>query len=219
MRHLKIYESIGEEKMRGYIFWVRYIDSNDSDINSSFFMPVVAKNFYEASKLFIGSENGEFSDDDEDYIGDEEEDLVNEDDSPILTAEGVFNDFSQYAVESPEVYDTELWTGLIPRVNKPTNRNNYIHITATNPFQIIKDLDRHFTNVKEIMEKFPMGLDQNKWSEILLGDEDEMVSYFKDHPLDIHLLDDQPEVKKRVIAKSGMKDLSKLGRNKKNGLI
>ena len=225
MKHLKLYESVGTDKMRGYIFWVNYV-ADSGDVYSSYFMPIVAKNFFEASKFFIEVEYGEFGGEDDDFVDnyDEEsdgdvEESAGEESERLLTPQSVFDEYQEVISDSMESYDTELWTGLNPRVNKPTNKNNYIHITETNPFSIIKVLDRYFTNVKEIMEKFPTGIDTNKWGEILLGDEDEMASYFKDYPLDIHLLDDQPEVKKRVLEKAGIRDLSRLSRNKKNGLL
>lgn len=43
--------------------------------------------------------------------------------------------------------------------------------------------------------------------------------YFKDNPLELYILDELPEVKKGVLERTGIKDLSHLGRSLKKGLI
>jgi len=52
----------------------------------------------------------------------------------------------------------------------------------------------------------------------LLGD-DELDAYMKENPLDLHYLDNEPEVKAGVLRRTGMKDMSRLGRLAKSGLI
>lgn len=52
----------------------------------------------------------------------------------------------------------------------------------------------------------------------LLGD-DELDAYMKENPLDLHYLDNAPEVKAGVLRRTGIKDWSKLGKLSKSGLI
>lgn len=47
-----------------------------------------------------------------------------------------------------------------------------------------------------------------------------VVKYFKENPMSIYMLDDCPEIKKKIMDKIGMdKDYSKIGRALKNGII
>jgi hypothetical protein len=41
----------------------------------------------------------------------------------------------------------------------------------------------------------------------------------KKNPLDIHLLDDHPQIKAGVLKRTGIRDYSAIGRNLKDGLI
>ena len=43
--------------------------------------------------------------------------------------------------------------------------------------------------------------------------------HMKKNPLDIHLLDDYPQIKAGVLRRTGIRDYSAIGRNLKNGLI
>jgi len=49
--------------------------------------------------------------------------------------------------------------------------------------------------------------------------DEKLDEYFKNNPLDLYLLDGLPGVKKGVIERTGIKDLSQLGRTLKRGLI
>jgi hypothetical protein len=49
--------------------------------------------------------------------------------------------------------------------------------------------------------------------------DEKLDEYFKNNPLDLYLLDGLPWVKKGVIERTGIKDLSQLGRTLKRGLI
>ena len=48
---------------------------------------------------------------------------------------------------------------------------------------------------------------------------DFLDDYFKENPLDLHLLDNLPTVKEGVLRRTGIKDMSRLGRLAKSGLI
>ena len=48
---------------------------------------------------------------------------------------------------------------------------------------------------------------------------DFLDNYFKENPLDLHLLDDLPIIKEGVLKRTGIKDMSRLGRLTKSGLI
>ena len=43
--------------------------------------------------------------------------------------------------------------------------------------------------------------------------------YFTEHPTELYVLDELPEIKKGVLKRTGIKDLSRLGRTIKTGLI
>jgi len=47
----------------------------------------------------------------------------------------------------------------------------------------------------------------------------EIENYFKENPTEIYLLDGSPTIKAEILKKTGIKDLSRLGRNIKNRLI
>jgi len=49
--------------------------------------------------------------------------------------------------------------------------------------------------------------------------EDYLDSYFKERPMKLYLLDKYPELKKGVLARTGMKDLSQVGKSLDLGLI
>jgi len=56
--------------------------------------------------------------------------------------------------------------------------------------------------------------------ETIIDTSDEALdSYFTENPLDLYVLDPFPELKAGVLKRTGMKDLSKMGRNLKSGLI
>jgi hypothetical protein len=48
---------------------------------------------------------------------------------------------------------------------------------------------------------------------------DFLDEYFKDNPLELHLLDDLPTIKEGVLRRTGIKDWSKLGKLSKSGLL
>jgi hypothetical protein len=48
---------------------------------------------------------------------------------------------------------------------------------------------------------------------------DFLDEYFKENPLDLHLLDDLPTIKEGVLRRTGIKDWSKLGKLSKSGLL
>jgi hypothetical protein len=48
---------------------------------------------------------------------------------------------------------------------------------------------------------------------------DYLLDYFKKNPLEIHMLDDKPELKKEVLDKTGIKDYSAIGRKLRSGMI
>jgi hypothetical protein len=48
---------------------------------------------------------------------------------------------------------------------------------------------------------------------------DFLDEYFKENPLDLYLLDDLPTIKEGVLRRTGIKDMSRLGRLSKSGLI
>jgi hypothetical protein len=50
-------------------------------------------------------------------------------------------------------------------------------------------------------------------------DRDFLDDYFRENPLDMYVLDDQEEIKKGVLRRTGIKDWSKLGKLSKSGLI
>jgi len=72
-----------------------------------------------------------------------------------------------------------------------------------------------------LMEKFcEPGLSEQAKKLILTGvTEKGLDEWFKKRPVDLHLLDFSPEIKEGVLRRTGMKDLSRLGRNLKSGLI
>jgi hypothetical protein len=47
----------------------------------------------------------------------------------------------------------------------------------------------------------------------------ELDAFFSRNPLAIHVLDDQPEIKKGVLQRTGIKDFSELGRAIDKGLV
>jgi hypothetical protein len=71
-----------------------------------------------------------------------------------------------------------------------------------------------------VIDKFTNPKSREKSGTIwaLLGD-DELDAYMKENPLDLHYLDNAPEVKAGVLRRTGMKDMSRLGRLTKSGLI
>lgn len=62
-----------------------------------------------------------------------------------------------------------------------------------------------------------------KYKDILISifdskDSDWIYEYFKENPLELHVIHDK-DIKEKIILKTGIKDFSKLGRGLKNGLI
>jgi hypothetical protein len=50
-------------------------------------------------------------------------------------------------------------------------------------------------------------------------DIDSICSYMKDNPLDLYILDDLPEIKERVLKRTGIKDYGKIGKILHRGLL
>jgi hypothetical protein len=44
-------------------------------------------------------------------------------------------------------------------------------------------------------------------------------NYFEENPLDLYKIDDMPAFKAGVLERTGIRDLGKIGKNLKNGLI
>jgi len=52
-----------------------------------------------------------------------------------------------------------------------------------------------------------------------VADENYLDEYFTRNPLKLYILDNAPEMKKGVLARTGIKDLSKIGRSLDKGII
>lgn len=67
-----------------------------------------------------------------------------------------------------------------------------------------------------------LGTDKSRYAKELvvsLLTDSNLDSYFIKNPIDIHLLDPFPQMKEGVLRRTGIKDMSRLGRNLKTGLI
>ena len=69
------------------------------------------------------------------------------------------------------------------------------------------------------LEVLETGTDKAKSLILTLLSEDELDKYFTEDPTRLHLLDGHPDLKAGVLKRTGVKDLSRLGRTIKTGLL
>jgi len=132
-------------------------------------------------------------------------------------------------IEVPKIIDTlgcgfmreskcgqfRIWAGLTPKKNVEES----VRLTTFDPFINSRQINNHISSDSLLAGIFlnkTFGDSKEELDDIVF---DEMCSYFKSKPLELHILDGDPELKKKVLEKTGMKDLSNLGRSIKKGLI
>ena len=76
---------------------------------------------------------------------------------------------------------------------------------------------------KKILETLncsDVDLKKSLFTSRITGDSEYTLNdYFKDNPLETYLLDSNPELKKEVLANTGIKDYSAIGRKLRSGMI
>ena len=80
-------------------------------------------------------------------------------------------------------------------------------------------IDRGKWGIEGWLEVLQTGTDKAKSLILTLLSEDELDKYFTEDPMRLHLLDLAPDLKAGVLKRTGLKDLSRLGRNLKQGLL
>lgn len=80
-----------------------------------------------------------------------------------------------------------------------------IQIDSWNLGEIIKAFDKSEPNERMLLSS--------------LVNDQELDAHFKEHPTDLYLLDDHPEIKAGVLKRTGLKDLSLLGRLSSSNMI
>ena len=200
MKHLKLYESVSSKK-RGYLFY--FFIENTYDLNGSCWVPVISDNFIEAASKAI--EN--FCDFDD----------IKEFHSYGEFVEAVEDYLNENSGGDPE-FIIDIYTDLTPKVDS-ANEN----ISIDNPVFLIEEFEKYFSGVVPSLKRGAWdsanGPGKGKYDIPLLGDLDEMISYYSKNPQELNTLDEFPEFKEKVIKATGIKDISRLGRNIKNGLI
>ena len=103
-------------------------------------------------------------------------------------------------------------SGYIRNKNKTSGwMKNYNQ--GNKPYSLISML-------RYVIEKFSDGKSKANGTALwALLPPDELDAYMKENPLDLHYLDNAPEVKAEVLRRTGIKDWSKLGKLKSSGLI
>lgn len=108
-----------------------------------------------------------------------------------------------------------IWTGLTPKKNTEES----IKLVSFDPFLNSRLITSNINQDSALGGTFLNKTFGDSVSEIESIIFDEICSYFISNPLDLHILDEDPELKKKVLEKTGMKDLSNLGRSIKKGLL
>jgi hypothetical protein len=102
-----------------------------------------------------------------------------------------------------------IWTGMKPKEQKEV----YNRLLSFDPWGLVWDLERHFQDARTA---FTIHGDSKKELAENVG---EIYAYFKANPLNLYLLDSDPELKKKVIEATGIKDMGKLGKAMSKGMI
>jgi hypothetical protein len=108
-----------------------------------------------------------------------------------------------------------IWTSLTPK----KNIEGPIKLVTFDPFLNSKLITNNINLDSVLGGVFlnkTFGDSEKEIQDIII---DEICSYFMSNPLDLHILDEDPELKKKVLEQTGMKDLSTLGRSIKKGLL
>ncbi len=135
---MKDLEKVGHGPMKGWILsvvpFVPY-DSNGSNVGTTYYA-VVADTIEEAYDMVA-------------------EDWIPEMEDPINPGswEGLLDKISELLDWETRVKFLAAWKNLIPKSNKKT----FEAIRRTSPFDVIKELDKYFTNVRSIMTQNPSG--------------------------------------------------------------
>lgn len=109
--------------------------------------------------------------------------------------------------------DIYIWKGLDPKKNE----KKLVSTFAYDPYGNVTFLEYMFKNSREIISNFSKM--RGEKDEDLSYTLDDYCDYFSLNPEKIYMIDKDPELKKQVLDKLGMKDLSKIGRALKQGLI
>ena len=80
-------------------------------------------------------------------------------------------------------------------------------------------IDRGKWGVEGWLKVLQTGTDKAKSLILTILPEDELDKYFTEDPTRLHLLDGHPDLKAGVLKRTGVKDLSRLGRYLKHGLL
>jgi hypothetical protein len=226
MKNIKLYESFDPQAGDGFAL---SIIASGRDISHCYIHIFSGDDFYSAvSELYDLLSLNDFVDD------------------PVnpLDAYDLCQKLTESLYFNADDVDYTFWSGLIP-----SSRFTKSSISLSNPYSAMDLINKSFTNADRIFSKYQAGnmddldylysaIKRNPRNlERFINDEhvaefDDLLKglketnklelldpYFKRNPLDMHYLDRYPEIKKGVIERTGLKDLSKLGKSMKDGMI
>jgi hypothetical protein len=126
---------------------------------------------------------------------------------------GVFPKFIESKLSDTKCLDFKIYKGFTPNYKK----RDFIKLSSISPFSAVFNLDRYLQNAEKVFDGqaySPTFSERNKFK-----NEDEIKQTLTQNPLLLYLLDSKPEEKERMIKELGIKDLSKIGKGLKMGLI
>lgn len=170
MKHIKLYEeqrSASEGKMLGVIV---HVFGYGRDVHMDDYYACVAPTFWDIATTIL-----------EDYMDpDDVQEKVSEMTSLYDISDAIHN-----FVEEADELDITIWTGLIPR-SQTENYNAFGGVL--NPYDIVEDIDKIFTNAKSVMQANRGGASESELIKLIAdsitNDPSKFELYTEDEDLD-----------------------------------